>query len=154
MTEISWVWTDLLQFRTVLSVLLISLYVKSICVLIAFRSELKHLTSFCRKSICITFCVVYVADRLPPTFVWKNSYKYEPEFIPWSSTVISDLSTTDELGSSRRNRLYRDAVKAVILASSLVRRGLSLWTLIQSRRGYIFATLVSFWVTLFYFIFF
>ena len=31
--------TELLQFRTVLSVLFISLYVKPICVLIALRSE-------------------------------------------------------------------------------------------------------------------
>ena len=31
--------TDLLQFRTVLSVLLISLYVKAICVLIAFAQN-------------------------------------------------------------------------------------------------------------------
>ena len=143
MTEFSWVWTYLLHFWTALSVWLISLYGKPICVLIDFRSEYNHLTSFCRKSICITFSVVSVADRLPPTFVRNKSYKYESEFIRLSTTVISDLLTTDGLGSSRGNRLCRDAVEAVILASSLVRRGLSLWTLSRSRRAYNSATLFA-----------
>ena len=135
--------TELLQFRTVLSVLLISFYVKPICVLIAFRPEYNYLTSFCRKSICIIFVRRESRRHLTFLSVWIKSYKYEPEFIPWSTTVISDLSMTDGLGSSRRNRLCRDAVEAVILASSLFRRGLSLWTMSWWRRGYNSATLFA-----------
>ena len=146
--------TELLQFRTVLSVLLISLYVKPICVLIAFRSEQKHLTSFGRKSICITFCGVSVADRLPPTFVCNKSYKYEPEIIRLSTIVISTLPRwmgPARVRRSRRNRLWHNGGSSdscsLILPIVTCRS-----SLFVDRDAMYFATLVSFWVTLFHFI--
>ena len=71
----------------------------------------KHLTSFCQKLICIIVRVVSVADRLPPTLVRNKSYKYEPEFILWSTIVISTRQR--RMGHvrarrSRRNRLCRN----------------------------------------------
>ena len=118
--------TELLQFRTVLSVWLISLHVQTHLCLNRFSFRIETFNEFLSEVNLYNFERRESRRSLPPTFVWNKSYKYEPEFIPLSTTVINVLSTTDGLGSSRRNRLCRDAVEAVILAYSLVRRGLSL----------------------------